>query len=225
MLILSPEDRAALWHQTIASDRDGREGMLRVLAKEMQEILSGELPLYDFDDELESSVRLLDESGFLARDDLRQGFEQIGEDEESGARFVLTMAGYLEQTGDVSRLSAKHRVQALKLAIWWRDAIYDQDSLGQDTTMSVAEVASHFGVTPQAVYKWCDAGKIKYERTPGGSYRIPTDQFDLDWGASTRPAREALKKRLVEKYGDRQPMSDAEIAEALETSRRADSGR
>src|SRR4051812_32303574 len=133
MLILSPEDRAALWHQTISSQREDREGMLRVLAKEIQGILSGDLPLYDFDEELERSVRLLDESGLLARDDLRQAFEEVGEDEdregESAARFGLTLADYLEKTADVPRLSTDERLEALKLAIRWREAIHDRDSL------------------------------------------------------------------------------------------------
>lgn len=44
------------------------------------------------------------------------------------------------------------------------------------TILSVADVAAHFGVTPQAVYKWCEAGKIEFERTPGGGYRIPGAQ-------------------------------------------------
>src|SRR4051794_5686528 len=102
MLILSPEDRAALWHKTITSDAESRDGMLRVLAKEIQDLVGAELALYDFDDELEQSVRLLDASGFLGRDDLRRAFEEVGEkdDEEldSTARFALTLASYLEQS-------------------------------------------------------------------------------------------------------------------------------
>lgn len=227
MLILSPEDRAALWHKAITSEPDSRDGMLRVLAKEIQDLVGSELGLYDFDEQLEHSIRLLDASGFLGRDDLRSGFEEIGEeadeDQDSAARFALTLAGYLEQTADVDRLTADDRVAALELALAWREAVADAHAPGTEK-MSVAEVASHFDVTPQAVYKWCQAGKIDFERRPGGSYRIPAAQFDLERGRATRRAREDLKRRLLERYGDRPSMSDDEVAAAIEAARRRSTG-
>jgi excisionase family DNA binding protein len=225
MLLLSPEDRAALWHQAITSDRDSRDGMLRVLAKEIQDLVSGEFALYDFDDELERSVQLLDASGFLARDDLRRAFEGIGEatDDDSAARFALILAGYLEQTADVDRLTGEERLAALGLARAWRDAV--AATAAPSTEMwSVAQVADHFGVTPQAVYKWCQAGKIDFERTPGGSYRIPAGQFDLERGRATREAREELTRHLLERYGDHRPMNDDEVAAAIEEARRRSTG-
>jgi excisionase family DNA binding protein len=227
MLILSPEDRAALWHKTITSDPDSRDGMLRVLAKEIQDLVGAELSLYDFDEQLERSVRLLDASGFLGRDELRRAFEEVGEEtdeeDDSTARFALTLSGYLEETADVGHLAGDDRVAALELAGAWREAVVDAHGPATET-MTVAEVASHFGVTPQAVYKWCQAGKIDFERTPGGSYRIPTGQFDLERGRETRRAREELKRRLLERYGDRPPMSDDEIAAAIEAARRRSTG-
>jgi excisionase family DNA binding protein len=227
MLILSPEDRAVLWHQAITSEPDSRDAMLRVLAKAIQDLLGTELGLYEFDDQLERSVRLLDASGFLGRDEFRRAFEEIGEDtdeaDDSAARFALTLAGYLEETADVDRLAGDKRVAALELARGWREAVADAHEPGTDT-MTVAEVASHFDVTPQAVYKWCHAGKIDFERTPGGSYRIPAGQFDLERGRETRGAREELKRRLLERYGDRPPMSDDEIAAAIEDARRRSAG-
>lgn len=227
MLILSPEDRAALWHKTITSDPDSRDGMLRVLAKEIQDLIGATLTLYDFDEQLEQSVRLLDSSGFLGRDDLRGSFEEIGEETEdeddSTARFALTLVGYLEQTADVSHLTSEERTSALELARQWREAVADERGPGSET-MTVAAVASHFGVTPQAVYKWCHTGKIDFERTPGGSYRIPAGQFHLERGRATRRSREELKRRLLERYGDRPPMSDDEIAAAIEDARRESAG-
>jgi excisionase family DNA binding protein len=222
MLILSPEDRAILWHKAITSEPDSRDGMLRVLAKAIQDLVGPQLALYDFDEQLERSVRLLDATGFLGRDDLRRAFEEIGEevdDDESAARFALTLGGYLEQTADVDHLASDERMAALELALMWREAVADARDPGTET-MTVADVASHFGVTPQAVYKWCQAGKIDFERTPGGSYRIPAGQFDLERGRETRRAREELKRRLLERYGDRQPMRDDEIAAAIEDARR-----
>jgi excisionase family DNA binding protein len=225
MLLLSPEDRAALWHQAITSDRDSRDGMLRVLAKEIQDLVSGEFALYDFDDELERSVQLLDASGFLGRDDLRRAFEGIGEetdDSDSAAHFALTLAGYLELTADLERLAVEERLAALELARAWRDAVAARESTTEMWT--VAHVAHHFDVTPQAVYKWCQAGKIEFERTPGGSYRIPAAQFDLERGHATRQARDELKRHLLERYGDRPPMNDDEIATAIEEARHRSTG-
>jgi excisionase family DNA binding protein len=223
MLILSPEDRAALWRQAITSEPDSRDGMLRVLAREIQSLVATELALHEFDEQLERSIRLLDASGFLGRDDLRRAFEEIGEESEeehdSAARFALTLAGYLEQAGDIDHVPGEDRVAALELALAWREAVADAREPGTEA-MTVTEVASHFDVTPQAVYKWCQAGKIDFERTPGGSYRIPAGQFDLERGRGTRRAREERRRRLLERYGDHPPMSDDEIAAAIEDARR-----
>lgn len=39
------------------------------------------------------------------------------------------------------------------------------------------DVAAHFGVSVKAVYRWMSTGRIRAERRPGGSYRIPAEQF------------------------------------------------
>jgi len=43
--------------------------------------------------------------------------------------------------------------------------------------VSAADVAAHFGVSSKAVYRWMASGRIRAERRPGGSYRIPAEQF------------------------------------------------
>ncbi len=43
--------------------------------------------------------------------------------------------------------------------------------------VTAIEVAAHFGVSVKAVYRWMATGRIRAERRPGGSYRIPADQF------------------------------------------------
>ena len=47
---------------------------------------------------------------------------------------------------------------------------------------SAARVAAHFGVTPKTVYRWMESGRIRFERRPGGSYRIPAAQFHASDG-------------------------------------------
>lgn len=46
--------------------------------------------------------------------------------------------------------------------------------------VSVRAVAAHFGVSTKAVYRWMASGRIQSERRPGGSYRIPAQQFHPD---------------------------------------------
>lgn len=227
MLILSPADRAALWQQTIASRAEDREGMRRVLAKEMQEIVAGGLEVYaGLDEQFEETLALLDRSGFLGRDELRRAFEVLGVEDadEPGidvSEFVLMLAGYLEETAEVERLGKDERLAAYRLAGRWRgQAESDETTQPPAEVLSVAEVAAHFGVTPQAVYKWCEAGKIEYERTPGGSYRIPSAQFDWARGRDGRRARREIAERLLARQGDEAPPSEEQMVAAMRKTRR-----
>lgn len=226
MLILSPEDRAILWRQATTSDRESREGLLRVLANEMQGILADKLDIYGgLDDQLELTLSLLDRSGLIGRDDLRRAFEvtEIEGDEETGisaAEFVLMLAGALEEASSFETISVEERAEAYRLATTWREQV--GHDLGTDAPhgyVTVAEVASHFGVTPQAVYKWCTGGKIAFEKTPGGSYRIPSDQFDLGRGQKSDAARREIAERLITKYGAGPQVSEEEIVEAVRRAR------
>lgn len=150
-----------------------------MLAKEIQDIVGAELDIYfGLDEQFEQTLGLLDRSGLIGRDELRRAFEVVGitEEDEHGidaSEFVLILAGYLEETADVEHLEGEERAAAHRLAGVWREQVEAEEVPEAEVMLSVAEVASHFGVTPQAVYKWCEAGKIDFERTPGGSYRIP----------------------------------------------------
>jgi excisionase family DNA binding protein len=230
MLILSPADRAALWHQTITSEADERPGMRRVLAKEMQDLVVEELEIYaGLDEQFERTLELLDASGFIGRDELRRAFEVVGLDEpESGlsaAEFVLLLAFYLEESAGLERLDKETRLEALHVATAWRHIVETEQSVEQpQETLSVADVAAHFEVTPQAVYKWCEAGKIEFERTPGGSYRIPAGQFDWARGQDTRQKRREIAERLLARYGDKPPMSEEEMVAEIRKARRESPG-
>jgi excisionase family DNA binding protein len=41
---------------------------------------------------------------------------------------------------------------------------------------SVGRVARALGVDPKTVARWCDAGKVRCIRTPGGHRRIPASE-------------------------------------------------
>jgi len=227
MLMLSPADRATLWHRTITSDPEDRDGMRRVLAKEIQEIVADELEIYSgLDDQFEVTLALLDASGLIGRDELRQAFEVVGSEEEGeravgAAEFVLIVAGYLDETAATERLDTETRLQAHRMAELWRGQVGGEESAEAPAQMlAVAAVASHFGVTPQAVYKWCEAGKIDYERTPGGSYRIPAAQFDWDRGQEGRRARREIAARLLARHGDQPKIGDGELVDSIRLARR-----
>lgn len=226
MLILSPADRAALWQQTITSGPEEREGMRRVLAKEMQELLAAGLEVYSgLDEQLEETLASLDRSGFLARDELRRAFEVVGIDDEGepgieASEFVLMLAGGLEETAALDRLVKDERLAALRLAAFWRSQAEGEPTQAPPETLTVAQVAAHFDVTPQAVYKWCEAGKIEFERTPGGSYRIPATQFDWARGQESRRARREIAERLLAKSGEARPMDEEEMVAAMRGARR-----
>lgn len=228
MLILSPADRAALWQQTIVSPPDEREGMLRVLAKEMQEIVGGELDVYfDLDEQFEETLRLLDHSGLIGRDDLRRAFEVVGleEPDEPGVdarEFVLILAGLLEETAASEPLDPAERLAAHELAGRWRGQVEGDESAEAEAMLSVADVAAHFGVTPQAVYKWCEAAKIEFERTPGGSYRIPAAQFDWARGQDSARARREIAERLLAKHQGEGAPGEEEMVAAMRKARRGE---
>ena len=225
MLILSPADRAALWHQTITSDTEDRPGMLRVLAKEMQDLVAGELELYSgWEEHFEATLRLLDAMGLIGRDDLRRSFEVLNVDEEgavSPEEFVLRLAGALEEGVAFPHVDGESRQQALVLADAWRELVRTEElEQSPPEWATVAEVAAHFGVTPQAVYKWCEAGKVSFERTPGGSYRIPVEQFDWDRGKATQGARREIATRLAVKLAGTPVIGEEDVAEAVRGARR-----
>lgn len=227
MLTLSPADRAALWQQTITSAPEEREGMLRVLAKEMQDVVGAELEVYfGLDEQFEQTLILLDRSGLIGRDELRRAFEVVGVPEEGergidASEFVLVLAGYLAETADVERLGSEERLAAHRLAGLWRGQVEEEETPKADPMLAVADVAAHFGVTPQAVYKWCEAGKIDFERTPGGGYRIPAAQFDLARGKAGQRARREVAERLLAKHGGESVPSEEEIVSSIRKARRA----
>jgi excisionase family DNA binding protein len=54
--------------------------------------------------------------------------------------------------------------------------------------LTTAEVADLFGVTPQAVARWADAGKIPHFRTPGGQLRFRSEELEPLLTSTAAPA-------------------------------------
>src|SRR5437763_14879215 len=105
MSILSPTDRAVLWRTVVTSGPDDRGSLLRVLAREVLDSVGCRLDLYSgHEDEVIETIELLDASGLLGRDDLREGFEEADEDDEHAQAFAALLAGHLGYAANLERL-------------------------------------------------------------------------------------------------------------------------
>jgi excisionase family DNA binding protein len=210
MSILSPTDRAVLWRLTVTSGSEERASRLKILASEILESAGRRLDLYsDHEDEVVETVEILDASGLLGRDDLREAFEDADEDDDRAQTFAALLAGHLDSAAEIERLGVDVRIRALRLAGVWRGHVGDR-AHEEPEWLSAAQVATLYGVTPQAVYKWIDAGRVRAERTPGGSWRLAADQFERRRGKQN--AATEFKTRLVERAGNAPSPSDEALA-------------
>jgi excisionase family DNA binding protein len=219
MSILSPTDRAVLWRMTVTSGSEERASRLKILASEILESPGRRLDLYsDHDEEVVETVEILDASGLLGRDDLREAFEDADEDDDRAQAFAALLASHLDAAAEIERLGVDVRLRALRLAGVWRGHVRDR-ACDEPEWLSAAQVAARYGVTPQAVYKWIDAGRVRAERTPGGSWRLAADQFEPH--RARQDAATALKARLVEHAGSAASPSDEELAAEIVARRRS----
>lgn len=213
MSILSPTDRTVLWRTATTSKRDERGSLLRVLAKEILESVGRRLDLYEaYEEEVIETVRLLDEAGLIGRDDLREAFEEADEDDERAEAFAALLARHLNLTADMTRLDPEARVRSLRLAAAWQEHLRAHEA-PERTWLTAAEVSGLYGVTPQAVYKWLQDGRLEGERTPGGSWRVPAEQFERS--RLDRSLTAKLKRELLERTVDAPDISEEELAEEI----------
>jgi len=122
------------------------------------------------------------------------------------------------QTADVERLGVDRRLEAMRLAGVWRGHVLER--AGQEPEwLTASQVAARYGVTPQAVYKWIKAGRVQAEQTPGGSWRLPADQFSR--GRVELAQLAELQAKLLEHRGDAPALSNEEIADEIVRRRRS----
>ena len=213
MSILSPADRAVLWRTVVTSGSEGRGSLLRVLAREVLDSVGRRLDMHSgHEDEVIETIALLDASGLLGRDDLREAFEEADEDDEHAHEFAALIAMHLGEVADMERLGAETRVRAARSEATWQHHVFERPRPDM-AWLTAPQVAARYGVTPQAVYKWIKAGRVQAEQTPGGSWRLPADQFDRGRTDPTRLA--ALKAKLLEHAGDAPTVSDEELADEI----------
>lgn len=221
VLILSPEERAQAWHDAVAAEPGDREYKRHVLALSAFQMVGSELSLYsdDYATAFRESFDLLDASGLIGRDELRHAFEEIDEVRGTARAFAASLGRHLRETAAIAHLTAADRDRAFLLSERWRQAAGEDvtgDVDGDETYVSVAEVAAVYDVTPQAVYKWIHKGAIEAHERPGGSYRIPLSALSRDPRFDTARAR-----RLQHELGRRRETeTDVSVGETVEQMRR-----
>lgn len=211
MEIMSPEDRVILWRTVIDAEGPQRRAILHAIAREVVDCL-GDLDLYgDASAQLTvETLETLDDAGLFARDSVRRRIEGLHKRDEGVGLLVAEMSGLLRDAAGVEHLGVDRRVRTMEMASEWREHVLDRRPEAQ--TISVAEVAARYGVTTQAVYKWLRDKRIVATRGPGGSWRIPADQFEHGKRpATSRRTLDDLKKHLIRVHADAELPSEDEL--------------
>lgn len=224
MLILSPQERAQAWHDAVSALPDERDYKRRMLASVAFQMVGSELGLYsdDYATASRDSFDLLEKSGLIGRDELRQSFEEIDEERGTTRAFAAALGRHLREASTVKRLGREERESARTLAELWRAAAaadvegeVDDDN---EVYVTVAEVAAVYDVTPQAVYKWIHKGVIKARERPGGSYRIPTSALERDARFDITRARR-LQQELARRHEDQDEVDTDDMVATIRSRR------
>jgi hypothetical protein len=225
MLILSPEERAQAWRDAVSAELSDREYRRHMLAAAAFQMVGSEMSLYsgEYAEAFRDSFDLLDSSGLIGRDELRQAFEEIDEEPGTARAFVAALGRQLRETAMIARLSNEDRDYAADLAERWREAaaegvsgLVEEDG---ETYLSVSEVAAIYDVTPQAVYKWIHKGVVEARTTPGGSYQIASGALVANEHFDVARARR-LQQTLARRHEDKEPISTEEMVAEMRSRRK-----
>jgi excisionase family DNA binding protein len=226
MLILSPEERAQAWHDAVAAESSDRDYKRHMLASAAFQMVGSELGLYsdDYATAFKDSFDLLELSGLIGRDQLREAFEEIDEQAGTARAFAGALGRHLRETAATARLSDGDRDRAAELAERWREAaagdVTGAVEVDGEMYVTVAEVAAVYDVTPQAVYKWIHKGVIDAHTRPGGSYQIPIAALTSDRRFDVGRARQ-LQQTLARRHEHQGEVSTDEMLEQIRTRRAA----
>lgn len=226
MLILSPEERAQAWREAVVAEADDREYKRHMLAMAAFQMIGSELSLYSdgYATALKESFDLLELSGLIGRDELREAFEEVDEQAGTARAFVAALGRQLRETAAFQRLDDDVRDRAAQLAERWRQtAAADVTGRVEDDDeiyVTVAEVAAVYDVTPQAVYKWIHRGVLDAHTRPGGSYQVPIEALKSDERFDVGRARR-LQQTLARRHEGQGAISSEEIVDQVRARRRA----
>lgn len=166
MSLRSKEHRAASWDQLAAATGEARNLWFNVVAGLLHEDVGPCVDFYDSEyvELFVRALQVLDATGSLEQ--LRDPYVAIdGSDESAPEDFVAYLIGLLADATDSTDAAISE--ESGELFSVWREHLLHRNARDEEF-LSVAEVASIYQVTPQAVYKWIRSGKVPAETTPGG---------------------------------------------------------
>ncbi len=214
--IIDLEGRRQLWRDTLDATGPIRRAKVAQLGVFVLGQLGAEVDLYrDHDEQFQMTFLVLDAADMLAP--LVDSYVAIEAADESErlhpedflalvtARLARIHRSKLDPTGDAGELFR-----------FWRQRLYDRTERADDT-LTVAEVAALFGITPQAVYKWVRAGRVDAAKGPDGKLRIRA--ADLRTNRQQERAIDAVRAELRTARGGAGAAADLDALEALRTSK------
>jgi excisionase family DNA binding protein len=209
MSLRSHEHRAQAWSNLLEAGDDQRELWFDLITESLHKDIGPILDLYDegYSELFLSTLRELHSAELLPA--LEEAFTAVESGDETHAEeFVASVIAALAD-------AAEHSDAASSLRSTWRHHMYNR--LANDgETLSVAEVAGIYQVTPQAVYKWIREDKIESTSTPGGGkLRIPKSA--LRTSREDESAIDALQEKLAKRSRElgADKLSDEEIVRRI----------
>jgi transposase-like protein len=187
-----------LWSEALAErDAEMRRGLIAHLGVSELGRLGRRVDLYrdDHDDDLEATFLLLDEAGVLGEltDAWSHAVANDADDHPAVEDFLALLTARLAR---ISRSSSEQQDEAHRLFRFWRKQLYERHERDVQT-LTVAETAALFGVSPQAVYKWIRRGTVETVDSDDHKTRISVESLNLN--RDQQRAIDALKESL---YGD-----------------------
>ncbi|MDI6817630.1 MAG: hypothetical protein QME41_10685 [Actinomycetota bacterium] len=144
---------------------------------------------------------------------------------EARRRYLLAATLFLEERGKFrdALLSFFESLPVEKEQDWQACIIEILERPSEEPTvsedlLSTSVVAEKFHVSQQAVIKWCEKGKIKAIRTPGGTWKIPAGQFKTS--KEQDKALDSFFGDMWKKRASKPPVSDEDIVAILKERRK-----
>lgn len=214
MSLQSKEHRAASWDRLVQATGAERELWFNIVAGLLHENVGPHLDLYDAEYATVFVRTLATLAEADALDALREPYLAVdGSDDTASEEFVAQVVALLAQIADATDAGVSR--PARELSGVWRQHLYHRTASDEEY-LTVAEVASIYQVTPQAVYKWIRSGKLPVESTPGGGrQRIARSALTTTREQESRLDRlqQQLRERAA-KLGTDQ-LGDDEIADRV----------
>jgi transposase-like protein len=179
--VIDLEGRRQLWLDVLAATGSLRSAKVAQLGVFILGELGTAVDLYhDHDEAFQRTFLTLDAADMLAP--LLEPYLLVDTgDADTGMHAEDFLALVTARLARLHRTGSAPENAAGELFRFWRRALYDRSDRDADS-LTIAEVAALYGITPQAVYKWVRGGKVAADKGPDGKLRIPA--------ASLRTTRE-----------------------------------